>query len=114
MGSVIIPSRNQQKSENPLLTIKEVVRYNRSRRRREKKREMRKEERENRESIGRRYGKWTVIGVERGKKGLEWICRCECGEIKKQKIWNIREGRSEMCKACSGKLRRKEKKREVK
>lgn len=72
---------------------------------------MRREEVENRAAIGRVYGKWEVIGVERGKKGLEWVCRCECGEEKRQKIWNIRNGRSVMCKKCSGKLRRKEWKR---
>lgn len=55
------------------------------------------------------YGRWEVIGVERGKKGLEWICRCECGKEKRQKIWNVRSGRSVMCKECSGRLRRKEK-----
>lgn len=70
---------------------------------------MRKEEIENRGAIGKVYGRWTIIGVERGKKGLEWICRCECGEEKRQKIWNVRSGRSEMCKKCSGKQRRKEK-----
>ena len=69
---------------------------------------MRREEVENRAAIGRVYGKWEVIGVERGKKGLEWVCRCECGKEKRQKIWNVRSGRSVMCKKCSGKLRRKE------
>lgn len=69
---------------------------------------MRKEEKDNREAIGRVYGMWTVIGVERGKKGLEWICRCKCGEERRQKIWNVRSGRSEMCKKCSGRKRRKE------
>lgn len=69
---------------------------------------MRKEERENREAVGRRYGEWEVIGIERGKKGLEWLCRCKCGEIKVQKIWNVRSGKSKKCKKCSGRERRKE------
>lgn len=94
------------------MTIKERKVYNRDKRRevRMEEREMRKEEKENRGAIGREYGEWTVIGIERGKKGLEWICRCRCGEIKKQKIWNIRSGRSEMCKKCSGRRRRKREK----
>lgn len=70
---------------------------------------MRVEEKEHREAIGKEYGRWTVIGIERGKKGLEWICRCKCGEEKRQKIWNIKSGKSVMCKKCSGKERRKEK-----
>ena len=69
---------------------------------------MRKEEIENRNAIGKRYGEWEVVGIERGKKGLEWVCRCRCGEVKRCKIDNIRSGRSKMCKACSGKRRRKE------
>lgn len=69
---------------------------------------MRREEEENRGAIGQVYGEWTVIGIVRGKKGLEWVCRCKCGEEKRQKIWNVRSGRSRMCKACSGRLRRKE------
>lgn len=77
-------------------------------RRGENEERMRREEVENRAAIGRVYGRWEVIGVERGKKGLEWVCRCECGKVRRQKIWNVRSGRSEMCKECSGRLRRKE------
>lgn len=69
---------------------------------------MRKEEIENRRAIGRRYGSWEVIGIEKGKKGTEWVCRCICGEIRRQKIDNVRSGRSRMCKKCSGRLRRRE------
>ena len=69
---------------------------------------MRKEEIENRGAVGKVYGEWEVVGVVRGKKGLDWVCRCSCGREKQCKIDNIRNGRSRMCKACSGRRRRKE------
>lgn len=64
--------------------------------------------------VGERYGKWEVIGWKEEKRGekrkdIKWICRCECGEEKEQKVDNIISGRSMMCKKCSGKSRRKEK-----
>ena len=46
------------------------------------------------------------------KKGIEWICKCKCGNIKRQKVDNIKSGRSKMCKVCSSELRKKEKKEE--
>ena len=62
--------------------------------------------RENDKMIGNRYNKWEVIGWERGKKGIEWVCRCECGEVKVQKVDNVKSGRSRMCKRCSVRERR--------
>lgn len=63
----------------------------------------------NKDYVGKRINDWTIIDWEKGKKGIEWICRCKCGRIKKQKVDNIKNGRSKMCKVCSSQLRRKEK-----
>lgn len=68
---------------------------------------------DNKNFIGEKYNKWEVIDWIEGKKGIEWICRCECGEIKKQKVDNIKNGRSKMCKKCSNKEKEKEKKYEI-
>ena len=65
---------------------------------------------DNKSFIGEKYNKWEVIDWEKGEKGIEWICRCECGEIKKHKVDNIKNGRSKMCKKCSNKEKEKEKK----
>ena len=66
----------------------------------------------NKDYVGKRINDWYVIDWERGAKGIEWICKCKCGRIKKQKVDNIKNGRSKMCKVCSSELRKKEKKEE--
>lgn len=63
----------------------------------------------NKDYVGEKINDWEIIGWEKGKKGIEWICRCKCGRIRKQKVDNIKNGRSKMCKVCSSQLRRKEK-----
>lgn len=66
--------------------------------------------RENDKWIGRKINEWTIEGsVSRKGEGIKWICRCSCGREKEQKAWNVKSGKSRMCKACSGRLRRKEK-----
>ena len=61
--------------------------------------------------IGERFNDWEVIDWTIGeKKEVEWICRCKCGKIKKQKIDNIKNGRSKMCKECADKKRKQEEK----
>ena len=65
----------------------------------------------NKDFIGKKFNDWEVIDWEIGpKKEVEWICRCKCGNIKKQKVDNIKNGRSKMCKECANKKRKKEKK----
>lgn len=67
--------------------------------------------RSNKDFVGKKFNNWEVIDWVIGeKKEVEWICRCRCGNIKQQKVDNIKNGRSKMCKECSGKERRKEKK----
>ena len=63
----------------------------------------------NKDFIGQKFNDWEVIGWEHGKKGIEWICRCKCGFIKQQKVDNIKNGRSKMCKKCYAKSRHIEK-----
>lgn len=52
--------------------------------------------------IGRRFGRWTVIEYE-GTKGEGkhkcrcWKCRCECGNVKIVREWNLKSGNSRSC-----------------
>lgn len=63
----------------------------------------------NEEMVGKKVGKWRIIGTESGKKGLDLICQCECGTIKVQKADNIKNRRSLMCKECSIRKRKNNK-----
>lgn len=62
---------------------------------------------DNKKAIGMKYNDWEVIGWQRGKKGIEWICRCKCGTEKVQKVDNIKNGRSKMCKKCYSESKKK-------
>ena len=64
-------------------------------------------EKENDKYVGKKYGKWTVVDWILTEKGVAWMCECECGRVKKQKVWNVKSGRSMMCKVCSVKERRR-------
>ena len=70
--------------------------------------------RNNKEYIGEKFGDWEIIDWVREKKGIEWICRCKCGKIKQQKVDNIKNGRSKMCKECSNKKKAKNNKEKEK
>lgn len=60
----------------------------------------------NKDFIGKKFNNWEVIDwVIGGRKEVEWICRCKCGNIKQQKVDNIKNGRSKMCKECANKRR---------
>ena len=64
----------------------------------------------NKSFIGERFNDWEVIDWVIGeRKEVEWICRCKCGNIKQQKVDNIKNGRSKMCKECADKKRKQEK-----
>ena len=58
---------------------------------------------------GKRINDWTVVNYLLTEKGVMWVCECKCGRLKKQKVWNVKSGKSRMCKWCSAKLRKKEK-----
>lgn len=65
----------------------------------------------NKDFVGKKFNDWEVIDWAIGpKKEVEWICRCKCGNIKQQKVDNIKNGRSKMCKECANKKRKQEKK----
>lgn len=69
----------------------------------------------NKDFVGKKFNDWEVIDWAIGpKKEVEWICRCKCGNIKQQKVDNIKNGRSKMCKECANKKRKKEKKQQKK
>lgn len=62
----------------------------------------------NKEYIGQKINKWQIIDFEQDEHGGKWLCRCECGKEKWQKVCNVKNGKSKMCKECSGKVRKKE------
>ena len=68
----------------------------------------------NKDYVGEKINDWEIIGWEKGKKGVDWICKCKCGKIKKQKVDNVKSGRSKMCKECSSKLRKKKEEKKEK
>ncbi len=61
----------------------------------------------NKNFIGEKFNDWQVIDWKKGKKGIEWVCQCKCGAIKVQKVDNIKNGRSKMCKKCSMQIKEK-------
>lgn len=67
----------------------------------------------NKEFIGEKFNDWTVIDWIQGNKGIEWVCRCKCGEIKTHKVDNIKNGRSKMCKKCYSLFRKEEAEKKV-
>lgn len=57
--------------------------------------------------VGKEVNDWKIVGYVVEVGIVKLMCECKCGRIKKQKVWNVISGKSKMCKACSGKLRRK-------
>lgn len=62
------------------------------------------------EAIGKTIGKWTILSRVKTEKGYDFICKCECGEIKQVRSDNVLSGKSTQCIKCSAKARRVEKK----
>lgn len=64
----------------------------------------------NKNFVGYKFNDWEVIDWVIGdRKEVEWICKCKCGRIKQQKVDNIKNGRSKMCKECAREKARKPK-----
>ena len=61
----------------------------------------------NRDYIGNTVNNWTILDFEQDKHGGKWLCRCTCGEEKWQKVYNVKNGKSKMCRKCSSKKRNK-------
>ena len=55
------------------------------------------------EAIGKKIGKWTVLSRVKTEKGYDFICKCECGEIKQVRSDNVLSGKSTQCMSCSQK-----------
>lgn len=49
------------------------------------------------EIVGKVYGLWTVLGVDRSGKGHKLRCRCECGTEKLVDAITVRNGASKSC-----------------
>ena len=51
---------------------------------------------------GQKFGRWTVIKLERKHKHRhwKWLCRCECGKEKKVEQSDLTTGHSKGCKSC--------------
>ncbi len=47
--------------------------------------------------IGQRFGSWTVVSYAGAGN---WICRCECGDMKSVGAHQLKAGRSLSCKPC--------------
>lgn len=50
---------------------------------------------------GKTVGRWTVIGPaaspDSGRRGVHWLCRCECGSEKVVRGWALRHSNSFSC-----------------
>ena len=55
---------------------------------------------------GKKINDWTVVDYVLTEKGVMWVCECKCGRIKRQKVWNVKSGKSKMCRACRDKQNR--------
>lgn len=56
---------------------------------------------------GKKFGKWTVIKKSKEIKyngKLQWVCRCECGNISLISGSILRYGRSKSCVNCNNKI----------
>lgn len=58
--------------------------------------------------IGKRYGRWTIIEQNKEKseskvRPLCFNCKCDCGNIVKVRLVDMRNGRSSQCRDCRDK-----------
>ena len=48
--------------------------------------------------VGQRFGRWTVLSVDKSKKGRTfYICKCDCGTIKSVCRSILKNGQSKSC-----------------
>lgn len=57
---------------------------------------------------GQRFGQWLVLERAIGGRGrgLQWICRCDCGAEAIVFSNNLRTGKSHRCKTCASRSAR--------
>jgi hypothetical protein len=56
------------------------------------------------DEVGQKYGKWTVLeyaGMDQ-KQNHMWLCKCDCGTIRKVRGTALRAGESKCCGCDSG------------
>jgi hypothetical protein len=58
-------------------------------------------------SIGKKFGKWTVISESTIYLGgnTKWMCECDCGNKSSVAMNNLMNGNSTQCQRCSAKER---------
>lgn len=47
--------------------------------------------------LGKKFGRWLVIGKIKENKKLLWLCQCECGNIGKVNSFSLLQGKSKSC-----------------
>jgi hypothetical protein len=57
----------------------------------------------NQDVVGKKYNKWTVVSIlkERTSRGkIQFICKCECGNISYKIKYQLENNRSLACRSC--------------
>lgn len=54
---------------------------------------------------GQKFGRLTAIKRDTSRKGVYWICKCECGNTKSIKSDSLRSGTSKSCGCLQSELR---------
>jgi hypothetical protein len=57
---------------------------------------------------GQRFGRWQVLEIVGYKKGVYWLCRCDCGNVKEVRSDRLRDGRSTSCGCFKNEVTAKE------
>jgi hypothetical protein len=48
--------------------------------------------------VGQTFGRWKVITLAREKRPpTKWVCKCECGSIRKVRAGSLLNGRTQSC-----------------
>lgn len=47
--------------------------------------------------LGRQFGEWTVVALDKSKKRTHYICQCSCGTIKSVDKSSLKNGQSKSC-----------------
>lgn len=58
--------------------------------------------------VGRRFGRWTVLGMaDNSRPGYRsWLCRCDCGRAGPVLGRDLRCGRATACRSCKAAMRK--------
>ena len=53
-------------------------------------------------NVGDKHNKLTLV---KRVNGPQWLCKCDCGDVKTYDVGNVRRGNTSQCKACANKSR---------